>query len=290
MDIERRLAAAGVPSPAADAAALLSHVLGIPRTRLILQDRMDEQHRIALESLVARRCNRVPLQHILGRTGFRRLEVAVGPGVFVPRPETEIVADAAIRALREAPDRVAVDLCAGTGVIALALATEVPSATVHAVELSAEALPWLRANAAELAPRITEVGSQLQIHADDATTCATGSLAFLAGQVAVVASNPPYIPVDAIPRDPEVRFHDPAMALYAGPDGLEIIRSVIETAAVLLRPGGTLVMEHADAQGAEAGARGVPGLLRADARWTQVRDLRDYNSLPRFTVATRVVP
>ena len=279
--------AAGVPSPAADAAALLAHVLGVPRTRLFLQDRMDEQHRISLESLVARRCNRVPLQHILGRTGFRHLDVEVGPGAFVPRPETEIVADAAIRALREAPDRLAVDLCSGTGVIALALATEVPSATVHAVELSPEALPWLQRNAAALADRITEVGSHLQVHADDATTCASGSLSDIAGQVAVVVSNPPYIPIDAIPRDPEVRFHDPAMALYAGPDGLSVIRGVIETAAVLLRPGGTLVIEHADAQGEEGGSRGVPGLLRPDPRWTSIRDLRDYASLPRFTLAIR---
>lgn len=291
-DGQRRLAAAGVPSPDTDAVLLAAYVKGVPRSRLLLHDRMDQTERTAYERLLTRRMARVPLQHLVGSAPFRNLELAVGPGVFIPRPETELVAQAGIDALRALPasERRAVDLCTGSGAVAFALATEAAPSHVTAVEVDDAAIAWTRRNADALHEEIESSGSRVDVVQADARTCAAdgGPLASLRGTVAVVTMNPPYVPSGARVRDPEVRDHDPALALYGGIDGLEVIRGAISTAADLLQPGGLLVIEHSDEQGDEA-EDGVPALLLADGRWREVSDHRDLARKPRFTTATRAM-
>lgn len=291
-DGQRRLAAAGVPSPDTDAVLLAAYVKGVPRGRLLLHDRMDQTDRTTYERLLTRRMARVPLQHLIGAAPFRNLELAVGPGVFIPRPETELVAQAGIDVLRALPpqDRRAVDLCTGSGAVAFALATEAAPAHVTAVEVDDAAITWTRRNLQALREEIEASGSRVEIVQADARTCAAdgGPLASLRGTVAVVTMNPPYVPSGARVRDPEVRDHDPALALYGGVDGLDVIRGAIGTAADLLQPGGLLVIEHSDEQGEES-EDGVPALLLADGRWRDVADHRDLARKPRFTAATRAM-
>jgi release factor glutamine methyltransferase len=271
------LTAAGVPDPRVDAELLLGHVLDASRGRVqsleITGGPVEDADADRLRALVARRATREPLQHITGRAPFRSLELAVGPGVFVPRPETEQVAQFAIDALRavasESP--IAVDLGTGSGAIALALATEVPHARVYAVEKSPDAHRWAARNFAE-----TGAANATLVLGDLAD-----ALHELDGTVSLVASNPPYIPREAIPRDPEVRLHDPELALYGGEDGLDVVRALSKAAARLLHPGGTLVLEHGELQGAE-----IRALLRADG-WNAVATHRDYTTRDRATVALR---
>jgi release factor glutamine methyltransferase len=289
-DGQRRLAAAGVPSPDTDAMLLAAHVMGVPRGRLLLHDRMDPTQRTSYERLLTRRVARVPLQHLVGSAAFRTLELQVGPGVFIPRPETELVAQAGIDALRAlpAPERRAVDLCTGSGAVAFALAVEAGPSQVTAVEVDADAVAWTRRNADALAQSLRDAGSRVDVVQADARTCAVdgGPLAEQRGRIAVVTMNPPYVPSGARVRDPEVRDHDPALALYGGQDGLDVIRGAIDTAAALLQPGGLVVIEHSDEQGDDA-EEGVPALLVADGRWRDVTDHRDLARKPRFTTATR---
>jgi release factor glutamine methyltransferase len=233
------LAEAGVPSPAVDARLLAEHLLGSP---LVLAPDVTPELLAAYAELVRERSGRVPLQHVTGTMAFRHLTLRAAPGAFVVRPETEVVAGAAVEAARavRGRDPVVVDLCTGSGAIALAVATEVAGARVHAVELSPDALPVARRNVDAIAPGVRLV-------AGDAAT----ALPELDGTVDVVVSNPPYIPPDQVPVDVEVREHDPDLALYGGgPDGLDVPRAVVATAARLLRPGGTFVMEHAEVQSA----------------------------------------
>lgn len=291
-DGQRRLASAGVPSPDTDAVLLAAYVKGVPRGRLLLHDRMDQTERTAYERLLARRMARVPLQHLIGSAPFRNLELEVGPGVFIPRPETELVAQAGIDALRALPpeERRAIDLCTGSGAVAFALATEAAPAQVIAVEVDDAAVTWTRRNADALREAIESAGSRVDVVQADARTCAGdgGPLAGLRAKAAVITMNPPYVPSGARVRDPEVRDHDPALALYGGVDGLDVIRGAIGTAAALLQPGGLLVIEHSDEQGEEA-EEGVPALLLADGRWRDVADHRDLARKPRFTTATRAM-
>lgn len=287
VDAERRLAAAGVPSPRVDAELLLAHVLGVPRTRLVLSEDIERPVLVRYESLLTRRAGRQPLQHLLGEAYFRDLTLAVGRGVFVPRPETELVAEAAIRSLLASSSRLAVDLCAGSGAIGLSVAVEVQHSSVHLVEADPVAYDWLQRNAAALAERIDAAGSVVTLHHGDATTVHAGELAQLAGLVDVVVCNPPYVPDRAVPREPEVRDYDPPVALYGGADGLEVVRGIEVAAAALLRPGGTLVVEHGDEQGDGAGELGVPFVLRETGRFADVVDRGDLAGRDRFTVATR---
>jgi len=271
------LSLAGIADAEVDADLLIGHVLGQSRGQVqaaaVVGRAIASSDAQAVLELVRRRAAREPLQHITGVAPFRSLELAVGPGVFVPRPETEQVAQLAIDALRGMPDAepIAVDLGTGSGAIALAMATEVPHARVFAVENSPDAFPWTTRNFAESgASNATLVFGDL---ADAFTE--------LNGTVAVVISNPPYIPADAIPRDPEVRLYDPAHALYGGADGLDVVRDVSHTALRLLRPGGTLVIEHGELQGAE-----IRALLEADG-WRATATHRDYTTRDRATTAIR---
>lgn len=291
-DAQRRLAAAGVPSPQNDALILAAHVKGVPKGRLHLHDEMPSEERTAFERLIARRMARVPLQHLVGSAAFRTIEVGVGPGVFIPRPETELLAGAAIDVLRSLPpqDRRAVDLCTGSGAVALALAIEAGPIDITAVEVDAVAADWARDNVRRQADVLTEVQSRVHVVEADARDCANdgGPLAGLRGTVSVVTMNPPYVPDDAEVRDPEVRDHDPALALYGGRDGLDIVRGAVDTAAHLLRAGGFVAIEHSDEQG-EGAEDGVPALLREDDRWRDVQDHLDLNRRARYTTAIRTV-
>jgi len=288
VDGERRLARAGVPSPRVDAEMLLAHVLGVPRGRMFLSDEADRVVSMRFEALLVKRAARVPVQHLVGEAPFRHLVLEVGRGVFVPRPETETVAELAIRALRsDAEERLAVDLCTGSGAIALALATEVPHSLVHAVELEEAAYDWAARNVAAHEQQLDAVGSSVVLHRGDATTAHEGPLASLVGRVDVVVSNPPYIPDDAVPREPEVRDYDPPRALYGGVDGLDVVRGLAVAAAALLRPGGTLVVEHGDQQGEAAGELGVPFVLREHGAFLSVVDQVDLTGRDRVTLAVR---
>jgi release factor glutamine methyltransferase len=275
-DAAARLAGAGVESPLADARLLLAHVLGIGLPQLPLVDDVAPSQVREYDALVARRAAREPLQHLTGAAWFRHVQLAVGPGVFVPRPETELLAGWAVEQAIEASSGVAepvvVDLGTGSGAIALAVADEVPHARVHAVELDAAAHAWAARNLA---------GTGVDLRQGD-----LGS-AFdeLAGGVDVVVSNPPYIPHEAWESvGAEVRDHDPQLALYATGDGLDVIRVVERRAALLLRPGGVVGVEHADAQGESA-----PAVFTRSGRWEQVRDHPDLTGRARFVTA-RAVP
>lgn len=278
-----RLEAAGIRSPETDAVELAAFALGTTagdvRRAMVLRTTPDAGFAAAFEALISERLTRVPLQHLTGRAHFRRLTLAVGPGVFVPRPETEVSAGLAIdaaSAMGHGGDGVVVvDLCTGSGAIALAVKDELPAAAVLAVELSDLAHGWALANRDRL-------GLDVDVRLGDATTAFDD----LEGQVDVVVSNPPYIPVGAVPVDPEVRDHDPDLALYGGSaDGLAIPLAVAARAAVLLREGGVLVMEHADSQGDS-----LPAALRATGLWADVVDHADLTGRPRATVAVRAEP
>lgn len=270
-----RLAEAGVPDPLVDAELLIGHLLGMSRGEVqaaaVRGDDLGGADATALEGLVARRAAREPLQHLTGRAAFRHLELQVGPGVFVPRPETEIVAQFAVDALRGAAESepIGIDLGTGSGAIALAMATEVPHAAVFAAELSPHAHAW--------ASRNIEGVENLTLELVDLAE----AFPQLDGTAAVVISNPPYVPDDAVPRDPEVRLYDPPTALYGGPDGLDIVRVLSVRARALLRPGGLLVIEHAEQQGAS-----IRELLAADG-WRAMATHPDLTGRDRATTAVR---
>jgi release factor glutamine methyltransferase len=265
----KELAAAGVDSPRVDAELLAAHVLGVGRGRLVLIDtvRADELRRFV--ELVAQRAKRIPLQHLLGTAAFRHLELAVGDGVFVPRPETELLAGWGIS--HTAPGATVVDLCSGTGAIALSVAGEAAPGLVVAVERSPAALVYLRRNAADH-PGVRIV---------EADVSDPAILPELRASVDVVLCNPPYVP-DGTAVPPEVADHDPAEAVFGGADGLTVIRPVIALAAALLRPGGVLGIEHDDVH-----ATAVPELLRADGRFSDVQEHHDLAGRPRYATARR---
>ncbi|WP_100814226.1 peptide chain release factor N(5)-glutamine methyltransferase [Microbacterium lacus] len=272
-----RLAAAGIADPGVDVELLAAHVLGTSRGGVqaasIRGDAIEDTDAAAFEAFVERRAARVPLQHLTGLAPFRRLVLRVGPGVFVPRPETEIVAQFAIDSLGAAatPSPIAVDLGTGSGALALALATEVPHAVVYGVEKSPDAFIWAKGNAEFVG------ATNARIVRGDLDTALTE----LDGTVDVVVSNPPYVPDDAIPRDPEVRFHDPEAALYGGPDGLDVVRRVSRAALRLAHSGGTVVIEHGEWQGAA-----VRDILTADG-WRAAATHPDLTMRDRATTALR---
>lgn len=269
----QRLADAGVPSPRFDAEELAAFVHGVKRGEL--HSVADADFDARYWEAVARREAREPLQHITGRAFFRYLELQVGPGVFVPRPETESVVGWAIDAVRamDVVEPLIVDLCTGSGAIALALAQEVPRSRVHAVELDEGALRWARKNVE---------GSRVVLHHGDALR----ALPELDGQVDLVISNPPYIPLTEWEYvAPEARDHDPQVALFSGEDGLDVIRGLERTAHRLLRPGGVVVVEHADTQGGQ-----VPWIFTEERGWADAADHPDLNKRPRFATARKAMP
>jgi release factor glutamine methyltransferase len=276
------LAEAGVPSPRADALALAAHAAGTDTLVLALAPPADPAFLARLAGLVERRRRREPLQHILGWMPFRHLRLLAGPGTFVARPETEVVAGAAIEEAAAlaagGAEPVVVDLCTGSGAIALAVATEVPASRVHAVELSPAALATARRNADAVGP----LRHPLDLRLGDAAE----AFHDLDGRVDVVVANPPYVPPDAVPTDPEVRDHDPALALYGGgADGLDVARGVVAAAGRLLRPGGLLVMEHADVQGAA-----VRDVVRGAGAFLGPVTAPDLTGRDRMVLARRAAP
>ncbi len=266
-----RLAEAGVPSPRTDAEEIAAYVHGVRRG--MLHTVPDSEFDALFWEGVARREAREPLQHITGRAYFRYLSLDVGPGVFVPRPETEVVAGWAIERLQEmdVATPTVVDLGTGSGAIALSIAQEVALSQVHAVEVDPDAYGWAKRN-------IVEHGQgRVHLHPEDLADC----LPELNGQVDLVISNPPYIPPGAIPRDPEVRDYDPRRALYgSGEDGLDEIRAVERTARRLLRPSGLVAVEHADEQGTA-----VYWLFPEEHGWRDVRNRQDLTGRDRFVTA-----
>jgi release factor glutamine methyltransferase len=269
------LEGAGVPNARVDAELLVGHVLGLSRggvqAKVATDTVLSADDAVTIAGMVERRAAREPLQHITGVAPFRSRELVVGPGVFVPRPETEQVAQYAIDALAASagPQPIAVDLGTGSGAIALALATEVPHSIVYGVEVSARAFVWTKQN-------FRGIDNARAVFIDLAA-----ALPDLDGTVDVVISNPPYIPLGAVPRDPEVRLYDPEIALYGGEDGLDVVRQVSTTAKRLLHAGGTLVLEHGELQAAAIGA-----LLKQDG-WRAIAHHRDLLGRDRATTALR---
>ena len=271
-----RLAEAGVESPRAEAELIAAHVHGVKRTEL---------HRVADTDFdarfwesIGRRAAREPLQHITGCAYFRYLELEVGPGVFVPRPETEVMTGWAIDRLRamDVAEPVVVDLGTGSGAIALAIAQEVPRARVHAVEADPLARPWTERNIERLAAAAPYTKGRVTLHGGDFAD----SLHELDGQVDLVVSNPPYIPLGAgVP--PEVGEYDPPAALWGGADGLDAIRVVERVARRLLRPGGLVAVEHGAPQGAA-----VYWVFPEEAGWRDTRNHKDLTRRDRFVTAT----
>lgn len=262
------LAESGVESPDRDVDLLLSHVLAVPVGNVGLLDEITDDQAEVLEQLLARRARREPLQHLTGSAAFRFVELEVGPGVFVPRPETELLAGWAVEQASGLEAPVVVDLCTGSGAIAKAVANEVPHARVYAVELDEAAHAWAQTN-------LSGTGVDLR-HGDMGT-----AFDDLLGTVDVVVCNPPYIPLEAWESvQAEARDHDPHLALFSGQDGLDAIRVLERRAAALLRPGGGLGCEHADVQGESA-----PAIFAASGAWRDVVDHRDLAGRPRFLTA-----
>jgi release factor glutamine methyltransferase len=259
------LRAAGVASPEHDARALAAHAAGVRFAEVVLLEQVPS----SFVDLVARRAARVPLQHLIGSVGFRWIDLEVGPGVFVPRPETEVVVEQALALVAEIAEPRVVDLCTGSGAIALSFAHERPGSAVHALEIDPVALGWTRRNAARFRPIDLRQGG------------VEGCFPDLDGQVDLVVSNPPYVPTtERHLSAPEVLEHDPDHAVFAGEDGLEVIRQVEVAARRLLRPGGWVVVEHADSQQTSAPAVFGDG-------WSDVRDHDDLTGRPRFVTARR---
>ena len=265
----------GIDSAVADAELLAGHVLGLSRggvqAACISGVEISAEEADLIFINYGRRQAREPLQHIIGVAYFRNLELNVGSGVFIPRPETEFVAQLAINELLALDSPITVDLGTGSGAIALSIATEVPGCKVFAVEKSPEAIVFTQKNFEKYA------GSNAQLSAGDLSDC----FPELNGKVSLVVSNPPYIPEQAIPRDPEVRLFDPALALYGGTDGMSVMHKVSATARRLLVPGGRLVVEHADSQGLQ-----VCQLLLADG-FSQVQSHQDLTGRDRAVSATK---
>lgn len=286
-DATTTLAGSGIDSPQADAQWLLAHVLGIPRGRLVLVDDLDEETARRFDTLVAARGRRVPLQHLIGSVVFGPVELAVGPGVFVPRPETELLYEWAVSAVGdrlahnrtsapsdEATTITVVDLCSGSGALAIALAVRLPAARVHAVEISAAAVTWLRRNVERAG-----VGDRVHIHLGDATDGDAVS-GFLDGPADLVVANPPYVPRTTT-VSPEVGA-DPEAAVFGGADGMSVIVPMVDAIAQILRPGAPMGIEHDDST-----AHAVVDAVTATGEFDRPDMHTDLAGRPRFVTAKR---
>ncbi|MBM7457398.1 peptide chain release factor N(5)-glutamine methyltransferase [Rhodococcus coprophilus] len=270
---------AGVASPRVDAELLAAHLLGVERGRLGLVPLVDTAMIDAYRAMVDQRAKRIPLQYILGTSPMGEIDLAVGPGVFVPRPETELLLGWALAFLERHGRRnpVVLDLCTGSGALALAIAHARPDAVVHAVELEPRALAWARQNAET---RANDGDTPIILHQGDVTDRTL--LAALEGAVDMVVSNPPYIP-EGTPLEPEVADHDPHSALFGGPDGLSVIKPMVSNIARWLRIGGAAAVEHDDTNGAL-----VAELFAQRRVFGDVVEHYDLAGKPRFVVAHRV--
>ena len=258
--------------PDAEARLLLAHAVGVPASKLLTLGDLDTDAVDGFEQLLTRREAGIPVQYLTGRAPFRHVDVMVGPGVFIPRPETEVMTGWALDRLAEVGESaLVVELCAGSGAISLAIADEYPSARQYAVELSEDAVGYAARN-------LAGTGVEL-IQADMAD-----ALPELDGTVDLVIANPPYVPLEAYDGIPaEVREHEPTLALFSGQDGLDAMRVLAGVAARLLRPGGWVCAEHAEVQGESA-----PAVFVGHGGFDQVRDHRDLTDRPRFVTARRV--
>lgn len=262
------LAEAGVAAPRVDAELLAAHATGTDRGRLAF---VDAEPGLAERygELVARRARRIPLQHLVGTAAFGPVDVYVGPGVFIPRPETEALLEWTLaQPLPDTP--VVVDLCTGSGALALALSKNWPDARVIAVDDSPSALEYARRNLA---------GTRVELLKADVTE--RGLLPRLDGCVDLVVANPPYIP-DGTPLEPEVAEHDPAHALFGGPDGMRVIDAITELASRWLRPGGLTAVEHDDTT-----AERTVESFRRTTQFDVITARCDLAGRPRFVTAAR---
>jgi release factor glutamine methyltransferase len=271
-----------IESARTDAELIVAHVLGVSRSGLSLLQEITPQMQREIERLCQLRQQRIPLQHLTGEQGFRKLVLKVGAGVFIPRPETELLVESTIRELKDLPSSKILDLCSGSGAIAISLASELSNADVTAVEVSDQAFDFLQTNVSNYQSQINAKNSNLEVLNKDVTEITFDKASFDA-----VVANPPYIPEAMVPKDPEVALHDPKIALYSGSDGLDLIRIIIDIAADLLKPGGWVAIEHSDLQG-DANV-GVPGLLKMSEKFESIEDRRDLNGLPRYCVAKRKI-
>jgi release factor glutamine methyltransferase len=270
-----KLTSAGVTSPSVDAELLGCFVLGIERsalTMLSLREELFPEDKIAqFETSVARRVKREPLQHITGLAPFRHIELHVGPGVFIPRPETEQLVELAIESIKKIKKPLVVDLCSGSGAIAISLATELEGSRVFSVELSEQAFEFLSNNYQKYGLDTKSAMNEDLAHAFNE----------LEAQVDLVISNPPYIPDSAVPVDLEVQLHEPSLALYGGEDGLDVIRRISDRALYLLKPSGLLLLEHADTQ-----AQAISQLL-LNQGWQEVISSQDLAGKDRMISASK---
>ncbi|MFG1639853.1 peptide chain release factor N(5)-glutamine methyltransferase [Amycolatopsis sp. NPDC049252] len=277
IEATRILERAGVSSPRFDAEVIAAHVLGVERGRLPMVPLVDPPVIEAIGQLVQQRAKRIPLQYLTGWAALGDITVAVGAGVFVPRPETELLLEWGVKFLQGREFPVVVDLCTGSGALALGVAHARPDAVVYAVDVDPQALAWARHNA--------------DVHADAGDTpirLYSGDIADptmfaeLDGLVDLVLCNPPYVP-DGTPVPPEVAEHDPPRAVFAEESGLAVIRHAIAAGARLLRPGGGLAIEHDDTHGSA-----VPALVRARRVLTGVEGHLDLAGRARFVTARRL--
>ena len=268
------LAAAGVPSPDVDAALLLAHVAGTSVGGLVTVDELTQEQADTYRAMIDRRRAREPLQHIIGHVQFGMVDLEVGPGVFIPRMETEALLSWALEAIADVAEPVVVDLCSGSGALALSIADARRNAVVHAVEIADEPLRWLHRNLSRMSDQVAD---RVEVHQGDVRDPAV-----LTGiRADVVVANPPYIPETAeLPV--EVIDHDPPLALFGGADGMSVIGPMIATVAQLLEAGGKVAIEHDDSTG-----QAVIEVLTADGRFDSIVQNRDLAGRPRFVTATR---
>ena len=263
------LADAGIDSARTDAELLAAHLAGIERGRLAVIDVPDADFFDRFAEAVLRRSQRIPLQHITGTAPFGPVDVQVGPGVFIPRPETEAMLEWALA--QTLPDRpVIVDLCTGSGALAIALAASLPHARVIGVDDDPAALAYARRN--------IDATGVLLVQGD---VTDPQLLPELAGSVDLLVANPPYIPADA-EVEPEVAQHDPAHALFGGPDGMAVIGPIVALAGAWLRTGGLLAVEHDDTTSAR-----TVGTIGATGFFDEVTPHDDLTGRPRFVTARR---
>ena len=269
-----RFAALGIEQASVDAELLAAHVLQVSRgelgAKLVIGESFDVNQLESFLGLVERRAERVPVQHLTGIAYFRNLELQVGAGVFVPRPETEVVAGLAIAALANFVEPIVVDLGTGSGAIALSIAQEVPSAKVFAIELNPDSMYFSRQNFERYAQNATLVEGDMSDAFSD-----------LNGQVQLLVSKPPYIPIDMVPKDPEVHLHEPRLALYGGEDGMSLVHAVLAVASRLLVSGGRVLIEHADIQGE------ITRRLAIEAGFIDVATYQDLAGRDRALSATK---